>query len=333
MRILLLGTGGTIACLPGPQGLSPALKAKDLLEYIPAVDAEIISRDLFALDSSNIQPEEWRTMAQAIRDSLSEGFDAIVVTHGTDTLAYTASMLSFMLQGISIPVVLTGAQYPIAYPDSDGKGNLHGALLSAMALGGGVYICFGDRIILGCRSVKVRSMSLNAFESINYPNIGTIAQGRYISLHNPPAGKAFQFNDQLEPNVALIKLAPGTSPALFDMLPDCGIRGVVVEAFGLGGVHSIRRNHTEAIARLIQRGLPVVLTTQCLYEYSNPEIYEVSHSLSGDGVISARDMTSEAAVTKLMWVMGQTNDMTEIRRLMQENFCGEISEIHPNETK
>lgn len=325
MRILLLGTGGTIACLPSSQGLAPAFKAQDLLKYIDLPEVEIVSRDLFALDSSNIQPEEWRMMAQSIRTSMDEGFDAIVITHGTDTLAYSASMLSFMLQGIRIPVVLTGAQYPIAYPDSDGKSNLLNALLSAMALGGGVYICFGDRIILGCRSVKVRSMSLNAFESINYPNIGTIAQGRYISLHNPPSRGEFRFNDSIEPNVALIKLAPGTAPAIFDMLPDCGIRGVVVEAFGLGGMHSIRRNHTEAISRLMERGLPVVLTTQCLYEYSNPEIYEVSHGLSENGVISARDMTSEAAVTKLMWVMGQTRDMREICRMMQKNLCGEIS--------
>ena len=327
MRILLLGTGGTIACLPTAQGLAPAFKARDLLKYIALPDVEIVSRDLFALDSSNIQPEEWRMMARSIRDSIAEGFDAIVITHGTDTLAYTASMLSFMLQGIRIPVVLTGAQYPIAYPDSDGKGNLLNAILSAMELSGGVYICFGDRIILGCRSVKVRSMSLNAFESINYPNIGTIAQGRYIPLHNPPESGEFRFNDAIEPNIALIKLAPGTMPAIFDMLPSCGIRGVVVEAFGLGGMHSIRRNHTEAIGRLMEKGLPVVLTTQCLYEYSNPEIYEVSHGLSENGVISARDMTSEAAVTKLMWVMGQTGDMREIRRMMQDSLCGEISAV------
>ena len=324
MRILLLGTGGTIACLPSPNGLAPAFKAQDLLRYIHLPQVDIVSRDLFALDSSNIQPEEWRMMAQSIRESIADGFDAVVVTHGTDTLAYTASMLSFMLQGIRIPVVLTGAQYPIAYPDSDGKSNLLNAILAAMRLPGGVFICFGDRVILGCRSVKVRSMSLNAFESINYPNIGTIAQGRYISLHNPPSGGDFRFNDAIEPNVALVKLAPGTLPAIFDMLPGCGVKGVVVEAFGLGGMHSIRRNHTEAIGRLMEKGLPVVLTTQCLYEYSNPEIYEVSHGLSENGVISAKDMTSEAAVTKLMWIMGQTNDMHEIRRIMQTSLCGEI---------
>ncbi|MDO4739300.1 MAG: asparaginase [Eubacteriales bacterium] len=326
MKILLLGTGGTISCLPGEQGLAPAFAAQELLQYLSIDVSDIDSRDLFALDSSNIQPEEWKIMAGAVRQGVEEGYGAIVITHGTDTLAYTASMLSFILQGVPVPVVLTGSQYPIAYPDSDAKSNLANAIISARALPGGVYVCFGDRIILGSRSVKVRSMSLNAFESINFPNIGTIAQGRYIPLNSPPAQKEFCFDDCIEPNIALIKLVPGTSPALFGVLPQCGCKGVVVEAFGLGGVHNFRRNHIEAIEGLLKRNVPVVLTTQCLYEYSNPGVYEVSHALTRAGVISAKDMTTEAAVTKLMWVMGKHSDLDSIREKMQTDLCGEITE-------
>lgn len=325
MRLLILATGGTIACLPDENGLSPAFAAKDLLDYVSCDCDDIECRDLFSLDSSNIQPEEWQTMAEAVHQCVRDGFDGVVITHGTDTLAYTASMLSFMLQGIPIPVVLTGSQYPIAYPDSDGKANLTNAILAAQSLSGGVYICFGDRIILGCRSVKVRTMSLNAFESINYPNIGTIARRRFIRLHMPPKPENYLFRPDIDPNVALIKLAPGTSPKLFTMLPECGCKGVVIEGFGLGGVHNMRRNHTEAIASLIDRGIAAVLTTQCLYEYSNPNVYEVSSGLAQAGVISAMDMTTEAAVTKLMWVLRRERSLEGIKKLMQRNLCGEIS--------
>ncbi len=324
-KLLLIGTGGTIACLPTEEGLSPGTPACDLLSFLEMDTSDICCHDLFALDSSNIQPEEWRIMAGCIHEAKNE-YSGIVIAHGTDTMAYSSSMLSFMLRGIEIPIVFTGAQFPIYYPDSDGRINLRDAIIACRSLKGGVYVCFGGSVILGCRTVKVRTTSLNAFESINYPYIGVLANGKYIELNKPPVVEGgFVFNYSIEPNVALIKLIPGANPSLFDALPGCGYKGLVVEAFGLGGVHSIRRDHTESLIKLLKSGMPVVLSSQCLYEKSTPAVYEVSRTLSDAGVLSAMDMTSEAAVTKLMWTLGQTSSLDDIRNIMSTDLCGELS--------
>ena len=322
-KLHLIATGGTIACMPSKNGLVPGLGAKDLLGYIPNGE-DIGCTDLFSMDSSNIQPEEWQQMAMAVL-SAREHCDGIVITHGTDTMAYTASMLSFMLQNIDIPVVLTGSQHPIVRPDSDGRINLKNAVTAARSLPGGVYIAFGDAVMMGCRAVKTRTTSLNAFESINYPYVGAVANDKFISLTEPRTMGGFSCFVDIDPSVALIKLIPGTSPLFLESVAGCGLHGVVVEAFGLGGVHNFRRDHAESLKKLIQRGIPVILASQCLYEASTPDIYEVSHSLREAGVISAGDMTTEAAVTKLMWVLGHTRDMEEISRMMNTDYCGEIT--------
>lgn len=231
----------------------------------------------------------------------------------------------FYAEGYRYTRGLTGSQYPIVRPDSDGRKNLHNAIIAASELTGGVYIAFGDAVIKGCRAVKTRTTSLNAFESINYPYIGAVANGGFISFVRPEPRKEFSCFIDIDPRVALIKLIPGTSPAFLESVASCGIKGVVVEAFGLGGVHNFRRDHAMSLKKLIDEDIPVVLTSQCLYEASSPDIYEVSHTLRDSGVISAADMTTEAAVTKLMWVLGHTHDMDKVRQMMARDYCGEIN--------
>jgi len=324
-KLRLITTGGTIACTSGPSGLTPTLGAKELLGYLEGDSSDIDCVDLFSMDSSNIQPEEWCRIAEKTLKS-SWDYDGIVITHGTDTMAYTASMLSFMLMNIAVPVVLTGAQKPIGAPDSDGPVNLADAIEAAGRLGGGVYICFGRHVIKGCRAVKTRTMSYHAFESINYPYIADFEGGafRRIAAVEEPRGP-FTFFDAIEPRIALVKLIPGAMPSTIEYLIDCGAKGVVVEAFGLGGVHNFRRDHAVSIKKLIGAGIPVLLASQCLYEASTPDLYEVSGPLREAGVISARDMTTEAAVTKLMYALGHTSDIEEVRRIMQADLCGEVS--------
>lgn len=324
-KIALLATGGTIASVNSGNGLTPGINAQEILKYLPSIqgEAEIVYRDVFSLDSSNIQPEEWRILARAVYEALMQA-DAVVITHGTDTMAYSAAALSFMLQGVDKPVVFTGSQLPLQHPFSDGPMNLNEALLVARTAPAGVYVVFNHKIIPGTHAVKLRTTSFDAFGSVNAQLAGHIDADGAHYYHSSAPGKAdFALRDEIDPSVFLLKLMPGTVPEVFDWIAQADMKGVVLEAFGLGGLHYIRRNLVDKLKMLSEKGIYTLVTTQCLYEKTDFSIYEVGRNILSNHVFSGRDMTSEAAVTKLMWVLG---DCENRLHLLNENLCGEMSE-------
>lgn len=326
--ILILATGGTIASDFSENGLVPELSVSDIvsgsLHNLP--DCRIDCRDILALDSSNIQPEQWQTIAREVAASW-QSYDGIVITHGTDTMGYTASALSYMLRNIPIPVVLTGSQLPFVHPLTDATDNIRCAVAMAMTGKPGVFLAFDRKVMLGCRGVKVRTSGFDAFESINYPAVARVT-GSGLEVREallPPLRGKFKLEDELDTRVFLLKLTPGIDPRIFDLLVQAKYRGVLIEAFGAGGLHYVNRDLYGKLEMLHQADIPVVVASQCLYEKSDLSKYEVGKLALEKGVISAQDMTSEAAFTKLMWVLARTSGVENVRRLFQTDLCHEIT--------
>ena len=325
-KILLLTTGGTIASVPGGEGLEPhrsGVMERELEQLRTYYDISVL--DVMCLDSSNITPGEWQLIARSVFENRA-GFDGIVVSHGTDTMAYTASAVTFMLPDIDIPVVFTGSQLPLADMLSDGPDNLRTAFAMAASGHPGVFLAFDRKVMLGCRAVKVRASGFSAFESVNaryaaqVSNLGLVADPQVLPQRKGEA----RLCPDISREVFLLKLTPGLNPAVFDMLAAMGYKGIVIEAFGLGGVNVLHKG-LRGIRRAVEDGISVVVTTQCLYDSSNLQVYQVGNKLLELGVIQARDMTSEAAMTKLMWAIGQGMEQTQIAQLFEQNLAGEVT--------
>ena len=321
-RVLLLATGGTIASQLTAEGaLAPALDSAALLACVPELEGccEIETRELFRLDSTSIGPVQWQRIVRAIEDAYDD-FDGFVITHGTDTMAYTAAALSYMIRQSRKPVVLTGSQKSIYNRDTDARNNLYRAVLYACSdRAWGVQLVFDNKVILGTRARKTRTKSFNAFSSIDYPETAVFRDLRMIPfLQCPPEWGAVQFSTALDPSVFVLRLVPGMQADVIPLLAG-RYRALVIESFGVGGLPGGDEGPMfKAVSDWCAGGRLAVFSTQVPHEGSDLAVYEVGRAAKAlPGVLEAHDMTPEAVVAKLMWALGQTQDRAEVERLFR----------------
>ena len=317
-NILMIGTGGTIASEMTPDGLTPELTPTQLLRYVPAIRnlCCVDCLSLYSIDSTNVTPAHWLGVANAIRENY-DAYDGFVISHGTDTMAYTAAALSYLVQGADKAIILTGAQKPINYDSTDSKLNLMDAFVCA-ASGqlAGVNIVFSGRVILGTHARKTCSKSFAAFSSINYPDVGILLDHRLVRYIPPVSLNRPLFYDRLDEKVALVKMVPGLDPGLLDYLLTEN-DALIMECFGVGGLPAYE---DEGILRIVERhtakGKFIVVTTQVQNEGSDLSVYSVGHGLKQNPlVLEGYDMTSEALYAKMMWILGQTKNPRNVAHL------------------
>ena len=330
-KILFIATGGTIASKKTENGLTPQITPEELLSYIPEVEGlcEITAVNPFNLDSSNVVPENWSTLVKVVKEHY-EDYDGFVIAHGTDTMAYTAAALSYLIQDSPKPIVLTGAQKPISFDSTDSKVNLTDAFLCACSdTLHGVMIVFNGKVIQGTRACKTRSKSYEAFSSINYPYLAVLQDGCILQYIENACLPEPVFYDTLDERVALLKLIPGARAELASWM----LRhndALILESFGVGGIPSYDGNDfLSVLEEGIQAGKTVVLTTQVQNEGSNVGVYQVGHKIREcPQVLEAFDMTTEAITGKLMWILGQTKDPARIHRLFYTPVANDILNYH-----
>jgi L-asparaginase len=334
-RILILYTGGTFGMTYDANGVLMPFDFSLILHHLPtlrhlALELTVVSFDN-PIDSSNIQPGHWQVLAKLIGEYY-ESHDGFVVLHGTDTMAYTASALSFMLDGLSKPVVFTGAQLPISEPRSDARENLITALEVASAKKNGVSlvpevcIYFNYELLRGNRSKKVESMQFDAFDSGNYPQLaqaGVKIDYNFAAIRSP-GKKTLRLFSKLDTNISVLKLFPGIQEATIRAtLTIPGLKAVIMETYGSGNAptSSALLDH---LKEAIGRGVLILNISQCPGGRVMQGRYETSRELQRLGVIGGADMTTEAAVTKLMVLLGEY-EVADVKSMIAEPLAGELT--------
>lgn len=318
-NILLITTGGTIASLESDGGLVPALASDQLLSHVPEVEniCKVSTVQLYNLDSTNMKPEYWLNIAGYI-SKVYDDYDGFVITHGTDTMAYAAAVLYYLIQNSNKPIVLTGAQIPIEKRDTDARENLADAFIYASDDNAcGVHIVFDGKIIAATRARKTHSKSFNAFSSIDYPDIGFVRGGRVKYYIREDLKGPVRFYNEIDPSVVVVKLVPGMRADIFDYVAD-KCHAVIIESFGVGGIPYYENDEfVEKIEYLISKGVKIIITTQVPHEGSDMTVYQVGLRIKQKYEIpESYDMTTEALVAKTMWALPRTSSMHDFAVLL-----------------
>ena len=337
-KILIIYTGGTIGMVNDPEtnSLVP-MDFSNISDRVPELkmfDFQVKSLSFSPIvDSSEMNPEIWKRLVVLIEENYAY-YDGFVVLHGTDTMAYTASALSFMLHNLQKPVILTGSQLPLGTIRTDGKENLITALEIASAQKNGqalvpeVCIFFQAKLFRGNRTTKYNAENFHAFRSDNYPplaDVGIHLRYNYPYIRYTTLNGTFHVATAMDTNVALIKIFPGINASVVEsVLNTPGLRGLVLETFGSGNAPTSKW-FLDALQRAIDKGIIIMNVTQCLAGSVEMWRYETGIHMLDMGLVSGYDITTEAALTKLMYLLGNYQDPLEIKNLLNKSLRGEIS--------
>jgi glutamyl-tRNA(Gln) amidotransferase subunit D len=337
-KAVILSTGGTIASRVDYRtgAVRSALSASDLYGVVPELSdiARVKTEIVFSLYSENLTQKHWTQLAQTIASHIAQGADGIVIAHGTDTMAYTAAALSFALQNLPVPVILVGAQRSSDRPSSDAATNLIAAVQAATRgpfaeVGLAMHETLSDTAIAVNRGTKVRKCHTSrrdTFKPVNATPIARVESNEVIMLADDyqkrDAAKKLVLKPQFSEAVALVKFYPGLDPAVIDWHVERGCKGILLEGSGLGHVS---KYCFDAIDKAVKRGVVVALASQCIWGRVNMNVYDTGRDLLNLGVIPLEDMFPETGLVKLMWVLGQTSDPEEAKKLLKTNVAGEFS--------
>lgn len=322
-KILMITTGGTIACIPSDNGLVPKISSCDIIDLIPELKdiCTIDTIEIMNIDSSNLSPNNWIMMIDTLEKNYNH-YDGFVITHGTDTMAYSASVLTCAIDNLNKPVVFTGSQLPIKAEGTDAYRNVQDAFLAACSDNCGVFLAFNGLIHNGDCTKKVYSEDFTGFLSINHETAGVSDNKKIIwnKVNKKKKGRV-SFNKNISEKVFILKMIPSLKPDIIDVLMNMGYRGIIIEGYGAGGVptEECENDFMPALKKALENGVAIVCATQCLYNGVHLDKYPAGIMAEKYGAVSCKNMTIEKTLAKLMLGLGNNMNIKELKEYIEND--------------